>query len=100
MRERETRLSALANMTSGTAVWASRLLGRPVPERVAGVDLFQRLVRAAYEDHSSVYFLGATDEVVERVAAVFSERFRGLRIAGYRNGYWDDDLEVISAVRA
>jgi len=97
---RVIRECALVSADGISAVWASRLLGRSVPERVAGVDLFQRLVEAAHQDHSSVYFLGATDEVVERVAAVFSERHRGLRIAGYHNGYWDDDLEVISAVRA
>lgn len=83
-----------------SAVFVGRLFGRSLPERVAGVDLFQRLVEAAHRDNSSVYFLGATDEVVERVAAVFSERHPGLRIAGYRNGYWDDDREVVSAVRA
>ena len=98
--QRVLRECDLVSADGISAVWASRLLGRSLPERVAGVDLFQRLVQAAHEDHCSVYFLGATDEVVERVAALFSERHRGLRIAGYHNGYWDDDLEVISAVRA
>lgn len=83
-----------------SAVLVGLLFGTRLPERVAGVDLFQRLVEAAHRDGSSVYFLGATDEVVERVAAVFSERHPGLRIAGYHNGYWDDDQEVVSAVRA
>lgn len=83
-----------------SAVWAGRLCGRPLPERVAGVDLFQRLVEVAHRDESSVYFLGATDDVVERVATVFSERHPGLRIAGYHNGYWRDDTEVVDAVRA
>ncbi len=82
-----------------SAVLAGRLLGQPCPERVAGVDLFQRLVEAAHRDGSSVYFLGATDEVIERVVARFRERHAGLRIAGYRNGYWDDDDEVVRAVR-
>lgn len=83
-----------------SAVLVGLLFGRPLPERVAGVDLFQRLIEAAHRDGSSVYFLGATDEVVERVAAVFGERHPGLRIAGYHDGYWDDDQEVVSAVRA
>lgn len=90
----------LVNADGMSAVWVARLLGRRLPERVAGIDLFQRLVEAAHRDGSSVYFLGATDEVVERVAGVFRERHRGLRIAGYHNGYWDDDDEVVGAVRA
>jgi N-acetylglucosaminyldiphosphoundecaprenol N-acetyl-beta-D-mannosaminyltransferase len=83
-----------------STVLAGRLFGQPLPERVAGVDLFQRLVEAAQRDGSSVYFLGATEEVVERVTVRFSERHPGLRIAGYRNGYWSDDREVVRAVRA
>jgi N-acetylglucosaminyldiphosphoundecaprenol N-acetyl-beta-D-mannosaminyltransferase len=89
----------LVNADGMSAVWAGRLIGRPLPERVAGVDLFQRLVEVAHRDESSVYFLGATDDVVERVATVFRERYPGLRIAGYHNGYWSDDTEVIDAVR-
>ena len=90
----------LVNADGMSAVLAGRLIGRPLPERVAGVDLFQRLVEVAHRDESSVYFLGATDEVVARVATVFSERYPGLRIAGYHNGYWSDDTEVIDAVRS
>ena len=83
-----------------SAVLAGRLFGVRLPERVAGVDLFLRLIAAAHQDDSSVYFLGATDEVVQRVVAVFRERYPGLRVAGYRNGYWDDDQAVVGAVRA
>ena len=90
----------LVNADGMSAVWAGRLFGRPLPERVAGVDLFQRLVEVAHRDESSVYFLGAADDVVEKVATVFSERHPGLRIAGYHNGYWRDDAEVVDAVRS
>jgi N-acetylglucosaminyldiphosphoundecaprenol N-acetyl-beta-D-mannosaminyltransferase len=90
----------MVNADGMSVVWASRLLGDPLPERVAGIDLFDRLVRTASEDGTSVYFLGATEEVVEEVAAVYTRRYPGLRVAGYRNGYWDDDQAVVAAVRA
>jgi N-acetylglucosaminyldiphosphoundecaprenol N-acetyl-beta-D-mannosaminyltransferase len=90
----------MVNADGMSVVWASRLLGDPLPERVAGIDLFERLVRTASEDGTSVYFLGATEEVVEQVAAVYSQRYPGLRIAGSQNGYWDDDEAVVAAVRA
>jgi N-acetylglucosaminyldiphosphoundecaprenol N-acetyl-beta-D-mannosaminyltransferase len=83
-----------------SAVLVGRLFGQALPERVAGIDLFQRLVEAAHRDHCSVYFVGATEDIVARVATVFSERHRGLRIAGYRSGYWHDDQEIVRAVRA
>jgi N-acetylglucosaminyldiphosphoundecaprenol N-acetyl-beta-D-mannosaminyltransferase len=90
----------LVNADGASVVWASRVLQRPLPERVTGIDLFQHLVAAAHRDGSSVYFLGATDEVVATVVDVFAERYPGLRIAGFRSGYWSDDTEVVAAVRA
>ncbi len=90
----------LVNADGMAVVWASRLLRRPLPERVAGIDLFEKLVKVARDDNRSVYFLGATEEVVTGAIDVFTARYPGLRVAGYRNGYWDDDAEVVSAVRA
>ncbi|HLI57761.1 MAG TPA: WecB/TagA/CpsF family glycosyltransferase, partial [Actinomycetota bacterium] len=83
-----------------SVVWASRALGRPLPERVAGIDLFLRLLEAAQKDGDSVYLLGATPAVVDRVARVIEERFAGLRVAGHRDGFWVDDDEVVGEVRA
>ena len=75
-------------------VWASRLLGQPLPERVAGIDLFNAIVeRAAHTGHR-LYFLGATDEVLTTMVAKLSDRYPTLVVAGYRNGYWSDDNEV------
>ena len=90
----------LVNADGMAVVWASRILGTPLPERVAGIDLFERLVQVAHEDGRSVFFLGATDEVVGQMVQVFEDRYPGLCVAGYRNGYWQDDAEVINAVRA
>ena len=43
-------------------VWASRLLGNPLLERVAGADLVPLLLRVAAEKQYRVFFLGATPE--------------------------------------
>lgn len=81
-------------------VWLSRLAGRPLPGRVAGADLFERLVATAADDGASVYLLGAQADVVARVADVLRTRHPDLRLAGWRDGFWDDDAEVVAAVRA
>ena len=47
-------------------VWASRLLGNPLKERVAGSDLVPLLLKIAEERQYRVYFLGGKDEVVEQ----------------------------------
>lgn len=43
-------------------VWASRLLGNPLLERVAGADLVPLLLRVAAEKGYRIFFLGATEE--------------------------------------
>jgi len=81
-------------------VWFSRLVQRPLPARVAGADLFVHLVAAAAEDGSSVYFLGAQPDVVQRVVDVFTAEHPKLRVAGFHHGFWQHDDDVIADVRA
>jgi len=64
-------------------VWASRLLGTPVPERVAGSALVYRFAERAAREQCSLYMLGGDPGAAERAAAVLCERSPGLRIAGH-----------------
>ncbi len=57
---------------------------------MAGIDLFENLLRVASEHGHSVYLLGAAQDVLDRVIQRIGERFPGLRIAGSRNGYFTD----------
>ena len=73
-----------------SVVWASRLLRRAVPERVAGVDLFERLLELAARDGRSVYLLGARADVLGTLQQRLGERFPALKIVGARDGYFTD----------
>lgn len=92
----------LINADGMSVVWAGRLLRRHVPERVAGIDLMERLLARAAERGWPVYLLGARQEVVERVAQIEQERHQGLAIAGSRNGYWSphEEAAVVAEVAA
>lgn len=74
-------------------VWAGRVLRAPLPERVAGIDLFLRLLAEAESAGMSVYFLGAKQEVLEQMLLRVADRFPGLKVAGSRNGYFDDSQQ-------
>ncbi|WP_395745873.1 WecB/TagA/CpsF family glycosyltransferase [Prosthecobacter sp.] len=63
-------------------VWASRLLGNALPERVAGSDLVPKLLAIAEEKNWSVFFLGGKKEVAEKAVQKVQERHPKLRIAG------------------
>lgn len=64
-------------------VWASRIAGEVLPERVAGSSLVLTLSRTAAERGRSVYLLGGDEGVAEGAARVFASRFPSLRIAGW-----------------
>lgn len=63
-------------------VWASRIGGTPLPERVAGSNLILSLTRAASRADVSVSFVGGNPGTAERAAAVLQQRFRGLVVRG------------------
>ena len=84
---------ALVNVDGMPVVWASRLLGKPLKERVTGVDLFDALMHRAAVRGWRVYLLGATEEVVREVHARYTDRLPQLRFAGVRNGYWTREEE-------
>jgi N-acetylglucosaminyldiphosphoundecaprenol N-acetyl-beta-D-mannosaminyltransferase len=84
----------LINADGMPVVWASKLLGESLPCRVAGVDLFQHLVRCCSEKGYRPFFFGARDWVVQKVVDRFKEMYPELRIAGFRHGYFTEDEEV------
>ena len=95
------RSCAIVSADGLGVVWASRLLGDPLPERVNAMDLMERLFVVAEEKGYRVFILGATDEVLEAAVARLRELHPRLVIAGYRNGYYDEAAndEVIEDIR-
>jgi N-acetylglucosaminyldiphosphoundecaprenol N-acetyl-beta-D-mannosaminyltransferase len=85
-----------------SVVWASRLLGDPLPERVAGIDLMEALLGLAEQCGYRVYFLGARSDVLARALEHLRGRFPRLQIAGARDGYFTDEeaAAVCAAIRA
>jgi N-acetylglucosaminyldiphosphoundecaprenol N-acetyl-beta-D-mannosaminyltransferase len=81
--------SDVVNVDGQPIVWASRLLGRPIRERVAGVDLMVALIAHAPAAGHRLYFLGARGEVVDAVVRRATAEHPGLVVAGWRDGYWD-----------
>ncbi|HVY19823.1 MAG TPA: WecB/TagA/CpsF family glycosyltransferase [Bauldia sp.] len=90
-------------MADGTAIlWAARLAGVRLPERVTGIDLMQRLIERAAADGLSAFLLGARRPVIDRLVEVYRARYPNLRIAGFQDGYFDKDehASLIERIRA
>jgi N-acetylglucosaminyldiphosphoundecaprenol N-acetyl-beta-D-mannosaminyltransferase len=100
--------AALAVPDGMPLLWASRVLGAPIPGRVAGSDLFWRLSRLAESKGYSCFLVGSTPEVLDRLERVLRRRFPALRLAGtcappffrdFSSGVNDDIVRRINDAR-
>lgn len=85
--------SDIINPDGQAVVWASKFLGQPLKERVAGIDLMENLVKLAHEKNYKVFFFGAKEEIVKGVVDRYTKEYSKKIIAGYRNGYFKKDEE-------
>tara|TARA_B100001146_G_C16144543_1_gene418281 strand:- start:344 stop:1093 length:750 start_codon:yes stop_codon:yes gene_type:complete len=83
----------IINADGQSVVWASRFLGKPLKERVAGIDLMESLVEMAHKNNNKIFLFGAKEEVVKNVVDKYSEIYSPNIIAGYRNGYFSPSEE-------
>ena len=94
--------SALVVPDGAGTVWAARHLGHVMPERVAGYDLAQELLRCAPAEGHSVYFFGSAPGVAEKAKAKAEQLYPGIEIVGVRNGFFSpaDNAAIIAEIRA
>ncbi|WP_298792860.1 WecB/TagA/CpsF family glycosyltransferase [uncultured Allomuricauda sp.] len=85
--------SHIINADGQAVVWASRFLGKPLKERVAGIDLMENLVDSAGKHHHKIFFFGAKENIVKNVVKLYSEKYGADIVAGYRNGYFKKEDE-------
>jgi N-acetylglucosaminyldiphosphoundecaprenol N-acetyl-beta-D-mannosaminyltransferase len=75
-------------------LWASRLLGNPLPERVAGSDLVPLLIKIAALRKYRIFFLGGSPDVSERAVQRLREQYPDLIIAGHYSPPFSHLLEM------
>jgi N-acetylglucosaminyldiphosphoundecaprenol N-acetyl-beta-D-mannosaminyltransferase len=84
-------------------VWASRLQGTPLPQRVAGSDLISSLSKAAAKEGRSLFLLGGSPGSAEGAAKVLRERYPEVKIVGIHcppMGFEDDERQMATVVEA
>lgn len=93
--------AALVVPDGAGTVWAARHLGHAMPERVAGYDLVQELLRRAPAAHRRIYFFGAAPGVAEKAKAKAEQLYPGIKIVGVRDGFFSADMNdaIISDIR-
>ena len=83
-------------------IYASKLKGDPIQEKVAGIDFAHSAIELCAKLGRSVYLLGSKPGVAEAAAANLEKEIPGLKIAGFRDGYFKDEeeSEVVAEINA
>jgi N-acetylglucosaminyldiphosphoundecaprenol N-acetyl-beta-D-mannosaminyltransferase len=82
-------------------VWASRYKGMPLKEKVAGIDLLDRIVELSGEKGWRLFFLGAAEGVAEQAVSVLREKYSSMIVAGIHHGYFkdDDNSKIVAMIK-
>lgn len=91
----------IINADGQSIIWASKFLGKPLPERVAGIDLMEELIKLSAQKGYGIFFFGATEDVVKNVVTHYENLYPDLRVSGYRNGYFskEDIPKIVSDMK-
>lgn len=91
----------IINADGQSIVWASKFLGKPLPERVAGIDLMEELIKLSAQKGYGIYFFGAKEDIVKDVMMHYKNLYHNLKICGYRNGYFskEDVPNIVSDMK-
>ncbi len=81
-------------------VYASKILKKPVPERVAGFDLVCALLERLAKTKEGVFLFGAKSGVADAAKARMEEKYPGINIVGTKNGYFtpSDEEKIVEEI--
>ena len=83
-------------------LWAAKRQGKPLRERVSGVDIVEMLCARSTSCGYRIYFLGAGPGVAEQAAERMRLRYPGAQIVGTRDGFFkdEDSAAIVEEIRA
>jgi len=80
---------------------AAAILGTPLPERIPGIELAEGILSRSNITPIRLYLLGARPEVVKLAASNLAQRYPGITICGYHDGYFspEQSAEIANSIR-
>mgnify|MGYP004461073995 FL=1 len=79
-------------------VKAARLLNYDIKERIAGIDIANKLLELGNISKKTIYLFGAKQEVIDSMKAVLNEKYQDLKLVGSSNGYVQDKDKVFREI--
>ena len=81
-------------------VYASRILKKPLKQKVAGIEFGSAMLALAAQRGWTVYFLGSKPGIAEEAARRLCEEYPGLQVVGTADGYFKEDAPVVEKIAA
>lgn len=79
-----------------STVICSKIVGQPVKEKIAGIELMDCIVKKCEKENQGIYLLGASQETVDMCNINLRTKYRNLNILGSHDGFFDlDNCEEI-----
>lgn len=83
--------------------WSTMMAGRlftegEFPVRLATTDCYRNILEAAEKSERSVFFLGASEEVINTAVNNIQNEFRLLKVAGFSSGYFSNESEILHQI--
>ena len=83
------------NIDGMSVVLAMRLLGYNVTERVSCPDIYYNVLDLACKKQLNVFFVGSTEDVIQKLVSRYQTLYPNLLVVGYRNGYFEKSEEEV-----
>lgn len=79
-------------------VKAARMINYDVKERIAGIDIANKLLELGNKQKKSIYLFGSKQEVIDSMKEVLKEKYPNLKLLGASNGYEKDKDKVFEKI--
>ena len=74
-------------------VQASRILNDPLPQRITGIDMGEKILEIANKECLSLFLLGSTKKNVSAAADNIRDKYRNIKVCGIHHGFFDINSE-------
>ena len=81
-------------------IYAAKILGEALPDRVPGIEFAEELCAAMAKENMRLYLLGAKPGIAEKAGANLCAKYPGLVLAGTHDGYFKEDAPIAAEIKA
>lgn len=81
-------------------IYASKILKTPLKQKVAGIEFTEQLIEKMSKQDKTLYILGGKPDIASKACQNLQKKYKGLKIAGFQDGYFSDVEKVILEINA